>query len=124
MTMRHAENRRGTLSRSIARLAAIAQPLAERFPLFAAHHAIPNTTPNTRGMPSRSLINNCKTIASPKETWLRSTSPRNPRGWNVCSMCGTVATDTIRKTKAMNPKHPHKNFLNLSIVWPHDLKAN
>jgi len=27
--------------------------------------------------------------------------------------------ETMRKTTARNPNHPHKNFLSLSIVWPY-----
>jgi hypothetical protein len=32
---------------------------------------------------------------------------------------GRVPKETKRNSRARNPKHPHKNFLSLSILWPY-----
>jgi hypothetical protein len=76
--MKYAAIESGRVSSSIAKLAAIAQPLADLFPLLTVHHAIPYRAANTNGIKSTSLLSMAKKMAIPNENlvvWIGGKRP-------------------------------------------------
>ena len=102
------------------KLAAIAQPLAEDFPCLIVHQAIPlrNVTSNgdNRTMQARAAANKIN-IFSIGVDWDHVSLKAN--SVKILRRNGRVPKETRRNSRARNPKHPHKNFLSLSILWPY-----